>query len=139
MTPILYEHYGRNEDCHRTALEEKGREKILKRKRHPCYSHVQAKQSCHLLMLMENLGFVTASGCRDITALKVGKNAGMSHSVLFYQDGLRGIYTSHFNSTCFLSPYISLQPTIKEGAESDLIDKSSPSITNITVKMEIIT
>ena len=138
MTPILYEHYGRNEDCHRTALEEKGREKILKRKRHPCYSHVQAKQSCHLLILMENLGFVTASGCRDITALEVGKNAGMSHSVLFYQDGLRGIYTSHVTQPAFFLPISVSSPQI-EGAESDLIDESSPSIINITVKMEIIT
>ena len=46
------------------------------------------------LLLDGKLGFVTAWGCREITALEVGKNAGMSHSVLFYQDGLRGIYTS---------------------------------------------
>ena len=84
-------------------------------------------------------GFVTAGGCRDITALKVGKDAGMSHSVLSCQDGLRGIYTSHFNSTCFLSPYLSLQLTIKDGAGSDLMNKPSPSITNITVRMDITT
>ena len=30
-------------------------------------------------------------------------------------------------STCFLSPYISLQPTIKEGVENDYINTSSPT------------